>query len=156
MPHKNREEYNAYMRKYMLRRYYKRRAAAIEQLGGRCAVCREDDDALLDFDHVDASTRSFVICSKLSSISEAKLQAELAKCQLLCKACHGKKSVEAGELPRGVEKSNTKLTEADIREMRRRHRRCCKKNGAAAIGRDYGVSITAVLSIIKRKTWKHV
>ena len=39
MSKRNREEYNAYMRDYMLRRYHQRREAALIQLGARCVRC---------------------------------------------------------------------------------------------------------------------
>jgi hypothetical protein len=46
----------------------------------------------------------------------------------------------------------SKLTEDDIRAIRRDHR---PRNGAA-LGRKYGVTSANISSIIKRKTWKHV
>src|SRR3954447_20487902 len=82
------------MRDYMARRYEQRKARAIEQLGGRCARCGSVDD--LHFDHVDPRTKRFDICKRLAGISEARLQAELAKCQLLCRPCHDEKSRAEG------------------------------------------------------------
>lgn len=41
---KSKEEYNAYMRKYMLERYYRRKAEAIIALGGKCVKCGSTDN----------------------------------------------------------------------------------------------------------------
>jgi hypothetical protein len=77
--------YNAYMAAYMLARYHRRRAAAIVQLGGACIRCANTVD--LEFDHVDRHAKTAEIAD-LFSQGEARLQAELKKCQLLCRACH--------------------------------------------------------------------
>lgn len=81
---------NAYMAKYMLERYVRRRLAAISQLGGKCVRCGEDDQALLEFHHRDPSEKTFTICGRLAGVSEQKLQDELSKCDLLCDDCHKK------------------------------------------------------------------
>ncbi len=85
MPLKSRTpEFRAYMKKYMAERYARRRAAAVEQLGGKCVVCGTRD--WLEFDHVDASQKNHGL--NFAGMSEAKLQAELKKCQLLCHEHH--------------------------------------------------------------------
>lgn len=67
----------------------RRRAWALERLGGVCVVCGCSDR--LEFDHIDPS-------SKLFSVSQGYmkaftlLEAEVAKCQLLCRPCHSKKT----------------------------------------------------------------
>jgi hypothetical protein len=66
-----------------------RRAAAREYLGGKCAKCGETEG--LEFDHIDASTKSFRICHGLE-YSWERLAKELDLCQLLCKPCHYAKS----------------------------------------------------------------
>lgn len=86
---------NEYMREYMLARWNRRRAAGIAQLGGVCVNCNTTEE--LQFDHKDSSTKKFPL-SKMSSCSEEKWQAELSKCQLLCKDCHLKKSIASGDL----------------------------------------------------------
>lgn len=95
---------NEYMSKYMSERYKRRRAAALEQLGGKCAICGSTDE--LEIDHKDPKQKSFSIGKALAGGSEQKIQAELAKCQLLCKKHHqekslaesGKKKAECGTL----------------------------------------------------------
>jgi 5-methylcytosine-specific restriction endonuclease McrA len=86
---KTREEYNAYMAKYMKRRIAERRARAVEQLGGKCILCGSTEN--LEFDHIDRRTKACSI-GKLWTYSEEKLQAELRKCQILCRECHLRKT----------------------------------------------------------------
>jgi len=50
-----------YMRAYRARRVPERRARAINWLGGRCAKCGKTDHAILQFDHIDPSKKSFSI-----------------------------------------------------------------------------------------------
>lgn len=101
---KSRAEYNAYMKKYMRDRYYRRRTLAIEQLGGKCAVLDCGSTAGLEIDHIEPSKKKFSVGVRLAGIAESKLQRELVKCQLLCRAHHGEKTVhELGrEFARGT------------------------------------------------------
>lgn len=89
VPITDKDQYNQYMSAYMLTRYHRRKAAAREQLGGACAVCGATDE--LEVDHIDWRTKSFPV-SKMWSVSEARFQAELAKCQLLCRVHHKDKT----------------------------------------------------------------
>lgn len=87
---KTREEYNEYMRVYMLARYHRRRAEAVVKLGGKCANCSATSD--LEIDHIDSKRKSFDV-AKMHSASEEKWNAEIDKCQLLCTECHANKSI---------------------------------------------------------------
>jgi hypothetical protein len=86
-----REQYNAYMRDYLLRRYHERMEEARRRLGGKCARCPSVDD--LQLDHKDPKTKSFTI-AKLWSVSRERFDTELLKCQLLCPPCHTEKTLE--------------------------------------------------------------
>lgn len=88
MPTK-REDYNGYMRKFMLAKYHRRRREAIRKLGGRCALC--GSKRKLEFDHRDPSKKSFSLWS--GTVSEERFQMELKKCQLLCQVCHRDKTL---------------------------------------------------------------
>ena len=100
MPQRDREKYNNYMRKYVKSRYYKRRQAAIEKLGGVCVDCSSTED--LEFDHADRITKGFDIAKAFSGFSEVRLQSEIAKCVLRCGDCHRTKSaIERGFKPPG-------------------------------------------------------
>jgi len=54
---------------------------------------------------------------------------------------------------RGDRNGNAKLTEEDIRDIRRR---AGKGKSQRALAREYGVSEGTIWGIIHRKTWKHV
>lgn len=89
MPRSKQDDYNSYMQVYLLRRYHERRAEAIRSLGGKCVVCGSAEN--LELDHIDPALKSFDI-SKLWSVSKARFQAELKKCQVLCKSHHAEKT----------------------------------------------------------------
>lgn len=89
MARKNREEYNEYMRSYMLRRYHQRRGEAIQILGGECSYCGSEEG--LELDHVDWRNKGISL-NRLWSISKERFLAELKKCQVLCKDCHLEKT----------------------------------------------------------------
>lgn len=81
----DKEKYNAYHKEYQLKRYHRRRNAAILQLGGKCISCSSYEE--LELDHINPKDKLFSI-AKLWGLSEEKWQSEIAKCQLLCKTCH--------------------------------------------------------------------
>lgn len=60
-----------------------------------CACCSENDPVCLDFHHRDPETREFAIAGSWSRSLE-RIEAELAKCIVLCANCHRK--VHAGAL----------------------------------------------------------
>lgn len=157
MPQKDKAAYNDYMREYMRRRYQRRRSRAIAQLGGRCVRCGCSDPDKLDFDHVNAATRSFRIGERLAGISEARLQAEMKKCQLLCGECHQQKTTDAGErCNKGSQNKASKLTEEIVLEARQLWRGGAAGISIKALAAEYGVSPTTMSMALRRKTWKHI
>lgn len=84
-----------YHRRYNRERYRRLRAEYVQRLGGVCIDCGSKEN--LEFDHDDASTKSFDI-GKLLNYSKATREAELDKCVLRCSSCHKKKSVRAGDV----------------------------------------------------------
>lgn len=97
MPTK-REDYNGYMRKYMLARYHRRRAEIVQRLGGKCVKCGSIE--LLEIDHVDPKSKVHDFGKRLAGLSAAKLEEEVKKAQLLCDPCHNLKSMgEKGHQP---------------------------------------------------------
>ena len=90
---KNKQEYNAYMRVYMLARYHERRQYAINRLGGKCSACGSEDN--LQLDHIHPEDKSFSL-SHAWSVSMERFKLEVDKCQVLCKECHKEKSRAEG------------------------------------------------------------
>ena len=78
------------MKTYMLSRYHKRMAYAKEYLGGKCVKCNTDEN--LEIDHKDRQNKSFTL-AKNWNINILEFNKELDKCQLLCKTCHGEKTL---------------------------------------------------------------
>jgi HNH endonuclease len=56
----------------------------------------------------------------------------------------------------GEQHHGAKLTEADVREIRRLYVPRSFVNGTSALARRYGVAQGVVWSIVKRRTWRHV
>lgn len=75
---------------YLQRYRAERKRKAIAYLGGQCRSCGTTDD--LQFDHVDRSTKICDVTSMIRSSSWSDIQAELGKCQLLCRSCHQAKT----------------------------------------------------------------
>lgn len=61
---------------------------AIRLLGGKCKCCGETRPWLLEFHHRDESSKDYGM-SYLKHHSWEKFVKELAKCDLLCRNCHG-------------------------------------------------------------------
>ena len=60
-----------------------------QKLGKVCARCGESDTSKLEFHHVDSATKRYAV-SHMGCCSRIAVLAEIAKCILLCKLCHGK------------------------------------------------------------------
>jgi len=90
MSFNNKEEYNAYMRQYMLDRYHTQREKLLKLLDNKCTKCGSTEN--LEFDHIDPSTKSFTI-GKLNTMAFYKAVEEVKKCQLLCQSCHNSKTI---------------------------------------------------------------
>ena len=78
------------MRRYMMDRYYHRKNEALRALGERCVNCGSTEG--LQFDHADPKKKAFSLWSRTTS--KEKFLKELKKCQLLCRECHIKKTIE--------------------------------------------------------------
>lgn len=140
------------MRKYILKRYHKRMALAHKRLGGKCAKCRKTKR--LEIDHIDPLTKSFTL-AKMWSISKANFNKELAKCQLLCKHHHKKKSLKEFKrrhLNEGISNGNAKLTEKQVKEIRRLWPFYSQRQ----LAKKFRVSHPTIGDIVNRKSYKNV
>lgn len=90
------ESRRAYLRRYQAIWIARRRNAWIVE-NGPCAKCGSSDD--LEVDHRDPAEKSMDPASIWSRSEEARI-AELAKCQVLCRECHQKKTIAENYRPR--------------------------------------------------------
>jgi hypothetical protein len=56
----------------------------------------------------------------------------------------------------GDEQWAAKLTEGQVREMRRRYRRYSHRDGSGALAREFGISVVEVWRIVKDRRWRHI
>lgn len=67
----------------------KRKAWLLEKKGRPCMDCEvQYPDFVMDFDHRDPAVKSFEISEKIAAYSIEVLEAEIAKCDLVCSNCH--------------------------------------------------------------------
>lgn len=59
-----------------------------------CVSCPESDPVVLDFDHIDRSTKSFNIASAVGNKPLKEIIREIGKCQILCANCHRRKTAK--------------------------------------------------------------
>jgi hypothetical protein len=115
----NSEEKRIYGREWIA----KRKAKAIQLLGGVCVVCGSQD--YLEIDHIDPDTKD----SRLRKYDTGFpwtwnwhwILNELVKCQLLCKEHHLEKTLRNGELSQchsGERNPNAKLSAYDVEQIR--------------------------------------
>ena len=62
----------------------------VKSRGGKCERCGYDKPiyAVYEFHHTDPSKKEFSVSRRGRTCSVAKMQAEVAKCLLLCARCH--------------------------------------------------------------------
>lgn len=61
----------------------------------KCKVCGENDIRVLEFDHIDETTKLFSISQGISKgYSWELILQEINKCQILCANCHKKRTAE--------------------------------------------------------------
>lgn len=80
---------------YMKNRRAKRRQHLIDSAGGKCQVCGSTES--LEFDHRDRNTKLFILSGKALDKPMQVIEAEAAKCDLLCNTCHLAKTKTAGD-----------------------------------------------------------
>jgi len=60
-----------------------------------CVGCGEDDPIVLEFDHIDPKEKYMAISAMVRDNHSIKsIEAEIAKCQVLCANCHRRRTAE--------------------------------------------------------------
>ena len=85
MPYRNADEQRAYQRRWL----QARRNEGIQSKGGACAECGSTES--LEVDHIDPGLKS-MNPRNIWGLNSAARNAELAKCQVLCRECHKRKT----------------------------------------------------------------
>jgi hypothetical protein len=103
-------------------------------------------------DHVDPSKKT---SHSIWSWSPERREAEIAKCQVLCRPCHQLKSIDdlAAMRLAGRKVVSTKLTEDDVRAIRAE---AARGVSLRTLGMRFGVDKTAIHKVVARKRWRHV
>ena len=76
------------------RHYRRRRAFALAYLGGRCERCGESDARLLEVDHAVKRLKRFDPFGPKWAMRFDDWRWELEVCQLLCSACHARRTAK--------------------------------------------------------------
>jgi len=136
-----------YINAYLRARYYRLKKWAFNILGNACAICGSIDQ--LQIDHKDPVTKDFNVTENLRCRTKADLLLEMAKCQLLCRKCHAKKTKNEGH-NKGERCGSAKLCRKDVAEIKIKLQ---EGISLRKIAKQYGVSHVAILYIKKNKTW---
>ncbi|RYG94841.1 MAG: hypothetical protein EON57_17670 [Alphaproteobacteria bacterium] len=120
-------------REYDHERYKYAKNLLITWLGGKCVHCGETNRDILEFDHLEQTTKLWNIASMWNRPRE--LEIELKKVRLLCYSCHKARtkvqmSVEHGGGKSGRKGCKCELCLAKKAEWQREYRR--KKKAEAA------------------------
>lgn len=129
-------------REYNCQYYRQRREKFIQQLGGKCAICGSTEQ--LEFDHIDKTSKKAGIARMMTCNSE-DVQAELSKCQLLCKQCHITKSKEHKDIHAKISLQEALAIRSDYVNT---------KLTQTALGKKYKLSQTEIGMILRGERWK--
>lgn len=122
--------------------YHRRRQAWIDRLGGQCTDCGTQDD--LQFDHADASTKSFDISARLTHSSDL-ISPEMEKCVLRCGPCHRAKTKACGETAGGWNRIPDDLMEHGTARMY--HLRGCRCDHCRFAARLYKLHLIGMADV---------
>jgi hypothetical protein len=94
---RNTEKYNAYSRiKKAKRRKEMREWIRSIKSKLQCVSCGESDPDCLDFHHVDPNEKLRAISAMIDDYSKEAIEAEMAKCIVLCSNCHRRVEKKTG------------------------------------------------------------
>jgi 5-methylcytosine-specific restriction endonuclease McrA len=145
------EARRAYLREYQNRWVQRRRQDWIDE-NGPCSLCNSWDE--LEVDHINAAEKEINVSVVWSmALTNPRRIAELKKCWVLCRECHIKKTSIRQECPRGEQVGNAKLTEENVREIRRLFSEGLRY---PAIAKMFNVSNDNIGYICRGRTWRYV
>jgi hypothetical protein len=76
-------------------RYREARSELIQSKGGKCMACDgKFPDAAMDFHHRDPKLKLFQLSTGSMAKPKELIDAEAAKCDLLCKNCHAARHIK--------------------------------------------------------------
>lgn len=61
-----------------------------------------------------------------------------------------------GNKEKGEDRYNAKLTQEEVREIRKRYKPRCKMNSGIKLAGEFGVGVTMISAIVNRKKWTHI
>ena len=74
-----------------------------------CMICAEKNPVCLEFHHRDRNTKEFTIAqARQSHIALSRIEAEISKCDLLCRNCLAKEEFNlrgVGAIPKNLERA---------------------------------------------------
>jgi hypothetical protein len=92
---KNKPDYLARGKKNKKRYRRQNRERLIEYLQGKsCVDCGESDPVLMEFDHRDGADKTDEVGRLIGTGQWAKVEAEIAKCEIRCGNCHRRRTAE--------------------------------------------------------------
>lgn len=138
----NRREYQRTFQK----RWANNRRLRWIQANGPCRAC--GSDYRLEVDHIDPAEK---VSHRIWFWSDERRAAELAKCQVLCRRCHSKKTgAENGRRLRGQPGTPKKLSAEEALAI---HESVQGGASLRSIGRTFGVWHTTVMDIRDGILW---
>lgn len=91
---KNNTRYKEYQREHLLesrvhnRTWHEKKRSRLNQFKTKCVKCGDDRLYLIDFHHINPTTKSGNLSNMCLKVSDEVLVEEIKKCVCLCRNCH--------------------------------------------------------------------
>lgn len=134
-----------YLRNYQLTWMRNRREKWLQE-NGPCRHCGSWER--LEVDHVDPSQK---ITNRVWSWAKEKREAELRKCQILCHACHLRKTAKENHNRFFRQRGQPKKLNSDL--VMEIYKRSINGESPTALGREYMIAHSTVIGIRDGVDW---